>query len=157
MPKVLSPVYLRQFGTTGAAQGQLRIRTNPRSQRHTSKMVRVSRLLTAGAILWVAALLLDGCSNASTGSVRGVFDGLGNQVTRVGGVPSAGKIVLSNPNGTYQATVGRDGKFSFSVPPGNYRIVGRSPGQSGGVSSCTGSVRVEAGEVTRTVVTCVFH
>ena len=120
-------------------------------------MERLSRLLTAGAIWVVAALFLDGCSSASTGSVRGVFDGLGNQVTHVGGVPSAGKIVLSNPNGTYQASAGRDGKFSFSVRPGNYRISGREPGQSGGVSSCTGSVRVKPGQVTHTVVTCVFH
>jgi hypothetical protein len=120
-------------------------------------MKRFPRLIAAGLIYVAASLLADGCFNASSGSVRGVFDGLGNQVTRVGGVPSPGNIVLSNSTGTYQATAGRDGRFSINVPPGNYRIVGRSPGQSGGIPSCTGSVKVTAGQVAHTVVTCVFH
>jgi hypothetical protein len=108
------------------------------------------------AVIVMVAGLVSSCSSNPNGTVIGVFDGLGNQVTRVGGVPSAGKIVLSNPNGIYHASAGRDGKFSFSVPPGYYQITG-DPGQSGGVSSCTGSVRVKPGQVTHTVVTCVFH
>jgi len=112
-----------------------------------------------------AAVLLNGCSNAATGSVRGVFDGRAKSSphshSQIIVVPSAGRIVLSSPRGTYRTTAATDGKFALNVPPGNYRITG-SPGLTPGLISaallgCTGSVRVKGDQVIHTVVTCVFH
>jgi hypothetical protein len=156
MGAALAAACLRN-GTSGTAWSSRESEPNPRILRHTSTMKRISGWFTAWAICLVAAVFLVGCSNAATGSVRGVFDGLANQVTHIGGLPSAGDIVLSNPSGTYRATARKDGKFSVRVAPGNYRITGRDPGQSGGVSSCTGSVRAKPGQVAHTVVNCVFH
>jgi hypothetical protein len=97
------------------------------------------------------------CSSTSTGTVDGVFYGMGNQTTHVGGVPSRGNLTLTGPGGTFKITAGSDGKFSVAVSPGAYHVVGRDLGQSGGVSSCTSEVSVSAGVTAHTSVTCIFH
>jgi hypothetical protein len=117
----------------------------------------VSRMVGALTALIGAAVLLAACSSSPTGTVDGVFEGMGNQTTHLGGVPSAGNLTIKGPNGTYTAVAGPDGKFSVTVPPGTYNVVGRDLGQSGGVSSCRAAVSVLAGKTTHTVVTCVFH
>jgi hypothetical protein len=106
---------------------------------------------------YVSVALSGTGSNSLTGSVEGVFDGLGNQATHIGGVPSPGDMTLTGSNGTYHAVAGPNGHFSVNVPPGTYHIVGRTPGQSGGVSSCMADVTVLTEIVTHTVVNCVFH
>jgi hypothetical protein len=97
------------------------------------------------------------CSSTSTGTVDGVFYGVGNQTTHVGGVPSKGNLTLTGPGGTYQVQADSNGRFSAAVAPGTYHVVGRALGQSGGVSSCTSEVSVSAGMTARTAVNCVFH
>jgi len=98
-----------------------------------------------------------GCSSPSTGTVDGVFYGVGNQVTHVGGVPSKGNLTLTGPGGTYQVKADSNGRFSAAVSPGSYRVVGRDLGQSGAVSSCTSEVSVSPGMTAHTAVTCVYH
>jgi sugar lactone lactonase YvrE len=97
-------------------------------------------------------------TGVGTGTVVGMFDGMGNTVTRHGGVPSAGRLTLTDGPTTVSAVAGSDGVFAVSVPPGIYRVTGRDQGQTGGVSSCgDADVRVVAGQVTHITVTCVFH
>jgi sugar lactone lactonase YvrE len=100
--------------------------------------------------------LLD--SGIGAGAVVGVFDGTGNTVTRHGGIPSAGRLTLTDGPVSYRTEARSNGVFSVTVPAGIYRVTGRDLGQSGGVSSCLDPrVRVVARHVTRITVTCVFH
>jgi hypothetical protein len=143
---------------------QLLLRTfageNPNQSREVCVMLnmirRFSRLLAVGAVCMMPPLLAS-CFNSSNGSIRGVFEGQGNPVTRVGGVPSAGEITISSKNATYRVTARRNGMFAINVPPGHYQITARDPGQMSGISSCKDSVVVNSDRITRTVVTCTFH
>jgi hypothetical protein len=51
----------------------------------------------------VSAVTMSGCSKRSTGTVNAEFNGMGNTVTRVGGVPSSGELTLSGSTGTKRA------------------------------------------------------
>jgi hypothetical protein len=119
-------------------------------------MTRKSVSLAVGTTALIAALL-SSCSTTQTGSIKGVFYGLGNQATHVGGVPDAGEITASGAKGSYPTSAGSNGRFSVDVPAGSYRIVGRDAGQTGGISSCVAHADVSAGRTTRVAVTCVFH
>ena len=62
---------------------------------------------------------------------------------RVGGpapgppVPLPGKITARAASGaTFKATAGRDGRFTLSLPPGTYRVTGRSPRIQSGQITC---------------------
>jgi hypothetical protein len=116
----------------------------------------MSASLAVGILVLIAALL-SSCSTTQTGSITGVFYGMGNQASHVGGVPAAGGITAFGPNGNYRASAGSNGRFSVNVPAGSYRIVGRNAGQTGGISSCVAHADVSAGRTTHIAVTCVFH
>jgi len=95
---------------------------------------------------------------AGAGAVVGVFDGMGNTKTRQGGVPSAGRLTLTDGRRTFRAVAGPNGLFAIDLPPGIYRVTGGDLGQTGGISSCLDPhVPVVAGQVTHITVTCVFH
>ncbi len=87
----------------------------------------------------------------------GLYYGMGNLRTHVGGVPSSGEITASGDSGTFHTSAGPNGRFSVNVPAGSYRIVGRNLGQTGGVSSCVANTDVAAGRTVYLAVTCVFH
>jgi len=62
---------------------------------------------------------------------------------RVGGpapgspVPLPGTITARAATGrTFTATAGRDGRFTLSLPPGAYRVTGRSPLIQSGRTAC---------------------
>jgi hypothetical protein len=66
---------------------------------------------------------------------------------RVGGpapgspVPLPGTITARAATGrTFTATAGRDGRFTLSLPPGAYRVTGRSPLIQSGRTACPAAV-----------------
>ena len=107
----------------------------------------------------IIAVVSAGCgSSSNSGMIAGVFYGMGNVKTHVGGVPSSGTIRVSSPSGSFTATAGKNGRFSVTVPAGTYKVTGRSPGQTGGISSCqVHGLKVVASQTTQVAVTCVFH
>jgi hypothetical protein len=77
--------------------------------------------------------ILRGDLTASGGPVRALRP-LGGVITarRIGG--DAG---TTRPGGKpYTATAGSDGSFSLSLPPGVYRVTGRSPDYQDGKRDC---------------------
>ncbi len=111
-------------------------------------------LLCLGCLLVVAAA----CGSSHTGVIDGTYYGTANRTSHVGGVPSAGTILVSGPAGTFTATAGGDGRFSVAVPAGTYVVSGRASGQTGGISGCQDAgVRVTAGQTAHIAVTCMFH
>lgn len=107
------------------------------------------------AVLAVGIAVLAACGG-SLGyhqTVRGTF-------VRVGGpapgpaVPLPGPITARTATGeTFTATAGRDGRFTLSLPPGTYRVTGRSPLMQAGQMSCaaTAELRVSRGQPVRLV------
>jgi hypothetical protein len=117
----------------------------------------VPKRLACGAA-FVGLLTLAACGSRDIGTITGVYYGMGNVKTHVGGVPSSGTLRITGPAGNFTAIAGDDGRFSITVPVGTYHMTGRGPGQTGGISSCqVPEVHVTAGQTTHVVVTCVFH
>jgi hypothetical protein len=97
-----------------------------------------------------ALLVLAGCSSAPgyRQTVPGTF-------VRVGGPPPGapfplpGSITARAAGGqTFTATAGQNGRFKLSLPPGRYRVSGRSPLIQSGQVACAPAtpVRVIRGQ-----------
>lgn len=68
--------------------------------------------------------------------------------------PLSGTITARAASGqTFTATAGRNGRFTLSLPPGSYRVTGRSPLMQSGQMICaaTSGLRVARGESARPV------
>lgn len=108
----------------------------------------------AVAVLAVGIAVLAGCGNpAYHQTVPGKF-------VRVGGpapgspFPLPGTITARAATGeTFTATAGRDGRFMLSLPPGTYRVTGRSPLMQSGQMTCAAmdEVRISRGQPARPV------
>lgn len=79
---------------------------------------------------------------------------------RVGGpapgspFPLPGTVTARTATGAmYTATAGRDGRFKLSLPPGTYRVTGRSPLMQSGQMICaaTAELHVSRGRPARPV------
>jgi len=129
-------------------------------------MRRVLILLT-GLIL---AVVMTACSThpaPARGTVSGVFAGVGGPVPVNGRtarpIPLSGRIVaISSAGQRVQVKVGRGGKFTLSLRPGTYRLLGYNPAVAAGASGmecgALHPVRVGAGTATAHVeVTCAFQ
>ncbi len=107
------------------------------------------------AVVAVGIAVLAGCSGSPVfhQAVPGKF-------VRVGGpppgspVPLPGTIAARAATGeTLTASAGRDGRFTLSLPPGTYRVTGRSPLAQSGQMICaaTAQLRVTRGKPARPV------
>lgn len=90
------------------------------------------------AMAIAAAVLMAGCGDPAT--AHQIVTG---QLVRVGGpapglpVPLPGQVEARDANGNvFSATVGHDGRFHLSLPPGTYRITGHSPRIQDGKAQC---------------------
>ncbi len=110
---------------------------------------------------------LGGKTTPGTGTVLGTFQRAGGPALPNGGtlvVPLAGVISFQRAGGgTTSVTVGKTGKFSVLLPPGTYRVSGRSasiqqqnPDGSTSTPPCSMplTARVRAGETERITVVC---
>jgi hypothetical protein len=104
----------------------------------------------AVVVLMVGIAVLAGCSGSPgyQQAVPGTF-------VRVGGpapgssVPLPGTITARAVTGqTFTATAGQNGRFRLSLPPGSYRVTGRSPLMQSGQMTCpaTGELHVTSGK-----------
>jgi hypothetical protein len=103
----------------------------------------------ACALLALSFTVLTGCSaDGYAQSVTGKF-------VRVGGPPPGlpfplpGTITARAVTGqTFTATAGNNGRFRLSLPPGIYRVTGRSPLMQSGEMTCaaTAALRVTRGK-----------
>jgi hypothetical protein len=153
----LSPAVTSQGARAASRFSQTIEELDDFAVRQISVMTLTRRLACVGALV-AFGLILGSCGSSGTGTIVGVYYGMGNVKTHVGGVPSSGTIRVSGPVGSYTATVGDDGRFSVAVLAGTYEVTGRPPGETGGISSCqVQGVHVSAGRTTHVVVTCVFH
>jgi hypothetical protein len=103
-----------------------------------------SREVEAIAVLAVGIAVLTG-----RGSSPGYHQAVPGTFARVGGpapgspVPLPGTITARAATGeTVTATAGRDGHFKLSLPPGAYRVTGRSPLMQSGQMICTVTVEL---------------
>ena len=103
----------------------------------------------------VGSWVLAGCSARPSDeqTVHGRF-------VRVGGpapgspVPLPGSITARARNGqSFTSTAGRTGRFTLSLPPGSYRVTGRSPLMQSGQMICaaTRQLHVIHGKAARPV------
>jgi hypothetical protein len=90
------------------------------------------------AVLAVAIAGLAGC-----GGNPGYQQTVPGTFVRVGGpapgspVPLPGTITARAATGqTFTTTAGRDGRFTLPLPPGAYRVTGRSPLMQSGQMTC---------------------
>ena len=92
---------------------------------------------------------------ASCGGHPGYHQTVPGTFVRVGGpapgspFPLPGTISARAATGeTFTATAGRDGRFKLSLPPGSYRVTGRSPLMQSGQMTCdaTAELRVTRGK-----------
>ena len=107
-------------------------------------------------VLAVSIAVLAGC-----GGNPGYHQTVPGRFVRVGGpapgspVPLAGTITARTATGeTFTATAGRDGRFKLSLPPGTYRVTGRSPLMQSGQMICaaTAVLHVSRGQPARPVI-----
>ena len=75
-------------------------------------------------------------------TVRGTF-------VRVGGPPPGARVALPGTitarlatGETFTATAGQDGRFELSLPPGTYRVTGRSPLMQSGQMICAAMAKL---------------
>lgn len=90
------------------------------------------------AVFAVGIAVLAGC-----GSDPGYHQAVPGRFVRVGGpapgapFPLPGTITARAATGqAFTATAGRDGRFTLSLPPGTYRVTGRSPLMQSGQMIC---------------------
>ena len=97
---------------------------------------------------------------AGCGANSGYHQAVSGTFVRVGGpapgspVPLPGTITARDAaGGTFTATAGRNGRFSLSLPPGTYRVTGRSPLMQSGQMICaaTAGLHVSRGKPARPV------
>ena len=88
--------------------------------------------------------VLAGCSGSG-----GYQQNVTGKFVRVGGpapgspVPLPGTITARAATGqTFTATAGSDGRFKLSLPPGSYRVTGRSPLMQSGQMICGAGARL---------------
>jgi hypothetical protein len=96
------------------------------------------------AVLALGIAVLAGCGG-STGYQQNVT----GRFVRVGGpapgspVPLPGTITARAATGqTFTATAGTNGRFKLSLPPGTYRVTGRSPLMQSGQMICDATARL---------------
>lgn len=104
----------------------------------------------AVAVLALGIAVLAGC-----GGSPGYQQAVPGTFVRVGGpapgspVPLPGTITARAATGqTFTATVGRNGRFTLSLPPGSYHVTGRSPLIQSGRMICaaTAELRLTRGK-----------
>jgi hypothetical protein len=114
---------------------------------HRQRPSHVRRIIAAVLVAGIA--VLAGCG----GSV-GYHQAAPGRFVRVGGpvpgspVPLPGTITAhASTGGTFTATASRDGRFTLALPPGIYRVTGRSPLMQSGQMICaaTAELRVTRG------------
>jgi len=107
------------------------------------------------AVLAVGIAVLAAC-----GGSPGYHQTVPGTFVRVGGpapgspVPLPGTITARAATGeTFTAAAGRDGRFKLSLPPGTYRVTGRSPLMQSGQMICaaTAQLHVTRGQPARPV------
>ena len=107
------------------------------------------------AVLAVGIAVLAGC-----GSNPGYHQTVSGKFVRVGGpapgspFPLPGTITARTATDeTFTATAGRDGRFKLSLPPGTYRVTGRSPLMQSGQMICAAKeeLNVSRGQPARPV------
>jgi len=113
----------------------------------------------AVAVLATGIAVLAGCAG-STSYQQGVT----GRFVRAGGpapgtpVPLPGTITARATTGqAFTATAGSNGRFKLSLPPGTYRVTGRSPLMQSGQMICgaTARVRIARGKAAaRVTVVC---
>ena len=103
----------------------------------------------ACAVLALSIAVLAGCSAAGyQQNVTGKFVQVGGPAPGLP-VPLPGTITARAATGqTFTASAGNDGRFTFSLPPGTYRVTGRSPLMQSGQMTCvaTAILRVTRGK-----------
>ncbi len=107
-------------------------------------------------VLAVGIAVLAGC-----GGNPGYHQAVSGRFVRVGGpapgspFPLPGTITArAATGGTFTATAGPDGRFTLSLPPGAYRVTGRSPLMQSGQMICaaTAELHVSRGKPARPVI-----
>ena len=95
-------------------------------------------------MLAVGIVVLAGCGD-STGYQQNVT----GRFVRAGGpapgspIPLSGTITARAASGqTFTATAGSNGRFKLSLPPGSYRVTGRSPQMQSGQMICGATARL---------------
>jgi hypothetical protein len=110
---------------------------------------------SASAVFAVGIAVLAGC-----GGTSGYHQAVPGKFVRVGGpapgspFPLPGTITARAATGEkFTATAGRDGQFTLSLPPGTYRVTGRSPLMQSGQMICaaTAELHVSRGQPARPV------
>ena len=95
-------------------------------------------------VLAVGIAGLSGCGGnpGYHQTVRGTF-------VRVGGPPPGARVALPGTitarlatGETFTATAGQDGRFELSLPPGTYRVTGRSPLMQSGQMICAAMAKL---------------
>lgn len=103
----------------------------------------------------MAIVVLAGC-----GGHPGYHQTVPGTFVRVGGpapgspFPLSGTVTARAATGeTFTATAGRDGRFKLSLPPGSYRVTGRSPLVQSGQMMCAAAekLHVSRGQPARSV------
>jgi hypothetical protein len=111
--------------------------------------------------LALAALCLAGFATACSG--QGPADGtLAGHLYGVGGPapgsprPWPGTVTVTGPGVHLDVSIGADGAYSISVPPGRYAVAGRSPLYGSGTALCqaAGEATVASGHTTKADVLC---
>jgi hypothetical protein len=113
-------------------------------------------------VRWNAIAVLAVCIAvlAACGGNQGYHQTVPGTFVRVGGpapgspVPLPGTITGRAATGeTFTATAGQDGRFTLSLPPGTYRVTGRSPLMQSGQMICaaTAELHVSRGQPARPV------
>jgi hypothetical protein len=108
----------------------------------------------------IAVLAVGIAALASCSGNPGYHQTVPGTFVRVGGpapgspVPLPGTITARAVTGeTFTATAGRDGRFKLPLPPGTYRVTGRSPLMQSGQMICaaTAELHVSRGQPARPV------
>lgn len=106
-------------------------------------------------VLAMVIVVLAGC-----GGHPGYHQTVPGTFVRVGGpapgspFPLPGTVTArAATGGTFTATAGQDGRFKLSLPPGSYRVTGRSPLMQSGQMMCTAAaeLHISRGQPARSV------
>jgi len=114
------------------------------------------------AVLAAGIAVLLGCD-----ANPGYHQTVAGEFVRVGGPPPGSPYPLPGTitaraasGGTLTAKAGRDGRFTLSLPPGSYRVTGRSPRIQSGQTICAAAreLHVSRGRSAHHVtVVCSIH
>ena len=122
-----------------------------------------AKTIASTAVMAAVVVACAGCAATAQGTVTGTFVMIGGPGPSGNGSPLPGRVIAASATGArFTVHTGNDGRYTMTLPPGTYSLLGYSPrvGSNNHEMRCSSPhpLKVRAHKATRgTRVICSIH